>query len=171
MKLIEVFKFCPRCGSSGIKPSGTRSSCCGDCGFEIYSNSASAGGVLIFNEDGKVLICTRKFDPGKGLLDFPGGFVEPGETAEEACAREMFEELGVATGNYRYIASFPNEYYFKGLTVSTLDIFFFADITDGGKLTAGDDVENFIFLDISAIDESGIAFDSHKKVLRFLKER
>ena len=43
----------------------------------------------------------------KGFLSALAGFVEPGESLEEAVARELFEEAGVRTGRVRYVASQP----------------------------------------------------------------
>ena len=44
---------------------------------------------------GSILLVKRRFDPYKGLWAVPGGFVEQGETVEEAARREAFEETGV----------------------------------------------------------------------------
>ncbi|MDP7115757.1 MAG: NUDIX domain-containing protein [Candidatus Woesearchaeota archaeon] len=49
----------------------------------------------ILEKDGKVLMLIRKFDPGKGKLDLLGGFVDKGETIEEAAIREAKEESGL----------------------------------------------------------------------------
>ena len=52
--------------------------------------------AAVIVHDGRVLACRRA--PGKnaaGLWEFPGGKVEPGESAEEALVREIREELGV----------------------------------------------------------------------------
>ena len=53
--------------------------------------------AAVIVDDGLVLACRRA--PGKasaGLWEFPGGKVEPGETAQDALVREIAEELGVA---------------------------------------------------------------------------
>ena len=46
--------------------------------------------------DNKIVLLRRGFDPGKGLWTFPGGFVDLGETVEQAAHREVREELGIA---------------------------------------------------------------------------
>ena len=46
-------------------------------------------------ERGSILLVKRRIDPYRGLWAIPGGFVEEGETVEQAAAREAFEETGV----------------------------------------------------------------------------
>ena len=46
-------------------------------------------------EGGKVLLVKRGFEPNRGLWSFPGGSIEPGETAREAIEREVFEETSL----------------------------------------------------------------------------
>ncbi len=54
--------------------------------------------VAVFSPDGKsVLMCRRRADPYKGLLNFVGGKIEPGESGEKAAYRELFEETGIAS--------------------------------------------------------------------------
>lgn len=48
----------------------------------------------ILQKDGKILMLVRAFNPGKGKLDLLGGFVDKGETIEEAAIREAKEESG-----------------------------------------------------------------------------
>jgi ADP-ribose pyrophosphatase YjhB (NUDIX family) len=45
--------------------------------------------------DGQVVLVRRGTNPGKGLWSYPGGYLENGETLEEAAARETFEETGL----------------------------------------------------------------------------
>ena len=48
------------------------------------------------DDDGKVILLRRGFDPGRGLWTFPGGFVDLGESVEQAAHRETDEELGMS---------------------------------------------------------------------------
>lgn len=52
-------------------------------------------GAAVIDADNKVLICRRSGKSMTGMWEFPGGKVEPGESQEEALAREFLEELGV----------------------------------------------------------------------------
>ena len=86
---------------------------CEDCKFQYYINNSAAVACLIFNSQGEVLLTRRAIDPNKGMLDLPGGFVEPLETAEEAVIREIKEELGLQITKMTYLVSFPNLYPFS----------------------------------------------------------
>ena len=51
--------------------------------------------VIYDTEEKKLLMCRRAKDPYKGMLNFVGGKVEPGETKEDAAYRELFEETSI----------------------------------------------------------------------------
>jgi ADP-ribose pyrophosphatase YjhB (NUDIX family) len=53
----------------------------------------SAAGIV--ERDGKILLVRHTYGAGKGRLIIPGGYVKVGETPQEACKREIFEETGV----------------------------------------------------------------------------
>ncbi|WNB92982.1 NUDIX hydrolase [Bacillus sp. NEB1478] len=54
----------------------------------------AAAGLLI-DEDGKWLVVKKKYGGLKGKWSIPAGFVEAGETVDEAAVREVFEETGI----------------------------------------------------------------------------
>ncbi|NYZ75851.1 NUDIX hydrolase [Candidatus Micrarchaeota archaeon] len=59
-------------------------------------------------QKGKVLLVKRKFEPYKGFWAIPGGFVEEGETVEEACRREAFEETGVKIKLVKFVGIYSD---------------------------------------------------------------
>jgi ADP-ribose pyrophosphatase YjhB (NUDIX family) len=65
---------------------------CLDCGFIHYINPRPVAGVVPVRADGSVLLTRRAIEPRIGSWVFPGGFMDVGETAEQAAARETLEE-------------------------------------------------------------------------------
>ena len=143
----DVIKHCPRCGCNAfITNDNGRSFNCEECHFNFYMNNSAAVACLIFNSQGKLLLARRAIEPAKGMLDLPGGFVEPMESAEEAVVREINEELGIQVTNAVYLASFPNEYIFSGFSVFTIDLAFVCEVDDLSLLVPADDVSEFEFI-------------------------
>ena len=168
---IEVFKYCPCCGSSEFVPDSSRSLKCAGCGFRFFVNSSAAVAALIVNDKNELLFTVRAFEPCKGMLDLPGGFVDPGETVEEALHREIKEELNIDIQDVIYINSFPNEYLFSGLTVFTIDLAFVCKVTDFSTIRCGDDVAGFIFISPENVDYSKIGGDSIRKIVKCFFDR
>lgn len=67
---------------------------CPDCGHVVYLNPVPSVAVILFRE-GRVLLVRRNIEPAIGLWCLPGGFIEAGETAEQAVVREVQEETGL----------------------------------------------------------------------------
>ena len=59
--------------------------------------------LAVLIKGGRVLLVQRKNPPDAGLWGFPGGHVEPGETALDAAARELAEETGVIAAPLVYL--------------------------------------------------------------------
>ena len=84
--------------------------------------------VSIICFENQFLFLRRAKDPGAGKLDMPGGFVDFGETAEEALRRELREELMIESVELTYFTSAPNHYLYLNVPYQTLDFYFAATI-------------------------------------------
>jgi NAD+ diphosphatase len=96
-------QFCGRCGTP-MEMSGTeRAKECPRCGLLRFPRLAPA--VIVLVERGPELLLARAYHFAPGLYSVIAGFVEPGETLEEAVAREVREEVGISVRNIRYFGS------------------------------------------------------------------
>lgn len=165
------FNFCPDCGSVKIQTVGEgRKWLCPDCGLELYNNVAAAVGLILENEKGEVLFERRAREPRKGFLALPGGFLEPGERAEDGAVRECMEEIGVEPENVKFLCTFPNTYVFKEMVYKTCDMFFTANLPKGFVLKAQEEeVSAFEWLTLETeedVQKAPIAFESAVETLK-----
>ncbi len=165
----KVFKYCPYCGASGFKWDGVKMFSCDKCGQRYYINEAAAVVVLIENDKHELLLTVRGRDPFKGMLDLPGGFVDIGESAEDAVRREVKEEMNLDVEELTFFGSFPNRYIFGGIVYFTLDITFVAKVSDFSAIKALDDVESFRFIPLNEIKLEEVGLDSIKEVVKQYK--
>lgn len=98
-------QYCGRCGNP-IGYSKTFSSLtCKTCGFTIFPRLSPACIVLITK--GKEILLARSPHFQEGMYSLLAGFVEAGESVEDAVHREIFEEVGIRVKNLRYVGSQP----------------------------------------------------------------
>lgn len=96
--------FCGRCGSRTTHDSKERMMRC-QCGNMIFPRIAPAAIIALTHGDKLMLI--RYANRGLSIYGLLAGFIEVGETAEEAVAREVMEEVGLKVKNIRYYKSQP----------------------------------------------------------------
>ena len=110
------YNFCPRCAgrleNRLLKEGDPERLVCGSCGFVFYLGPKLVAGAIVELE-GEIVLIQRAIEPGYGKWTFPGGFVERGEVAEAAAARETLEETGLRietsgiVGLYSYEGQIP----------------------------------------------------------------
>ena len=109
VQLLEwrrTHRFCGRCGVSTEPVPGERAMRCADCGLLAFPRLAPAVITLITRPDGHALLARNASFP-LPMFSCLAGFVEPGETLEQAVVREVQEEVGVTIGDVRYRSSQP----------------------------------------------------------------
>jgi NADH pyrophosphatase NudC (nudix superfamily) len=171
MHPLDLFKYCPKCGSSAFQINCEKSKRCADCGFVYYFNVSSATVAFILNEKGELLVCRRAKEPKLGTLDLAGGFVDRFETGEEGVSREVLEETGLEVIKTEYLFSLPNTYLYSGFLVHTLDQFFLCRVKDNTGLQAMDDVADTFWMPLTEINPEEFGLDSVREGVKiFLKE-
>lgn len=98
-------RFCPQCGGPTAMAKGGWERDCGQCGAQQFPRTDPVTIMLIEHEK-RVLLGRNARFPGRSYSAL-AGFVEPGETIEEAVAREVLEEAGVRVRDVSYIGSQP----------------------------------------------------------------
>ena len=161
---LEKFKFCPKCGSEEFKIDTFKSKKCNKCKFTYFYNTAGAVPVIIKDKQDNYLFCVRKYEPLKGTLDLPGGFIDFGETAENCAVREVKEEIGIQLEekNLKYLFTVPNYYNYSDFIITSIDIYFEACVDSFDKVIANDDVKELVILKKDEIDISKIGFEGIK---------
>ncbi len=171
MHPLELFKYCPKCGSSDFGIRNEKAKKCNNCGFVYYFNSSAATVAFVLNSDNELLVCRRGKEPAKGTLDLPGGFIDLYETGEEGVAREVREETGLCVTEAVYQFSLPNTYLYSGFLVHTLDLFFWCRVKDDNRLLAMDDVADSFWMPLGQVHPEDFGLDSVREgVKRFLNQ-
>jgi NAD+ diphosphatase len=98
-------QYCSRCGSRMRTTPTERSKECPQCGLLAFPRLSPAIIVLVEREGELLLARSHHFSPGR--YSVIAGFVEPGETLEDAVVREVREEVGLAIKDIRYFGSQP----------------------------------------------------------------
>ena len=159
-------KYCSHCGveiSIQIPEQDNRERfVCLNCDLIHYENPKIVSGCLPVWED-KVLLCKRAIEPRKGYWTLPAGFMELGETLEQAALRETWEE---ATANVKIkqlycVFSLPH--------VDQVFVMFLSELRDL-SFCPGEESEETVLFDESVIPWDELAFSTVKYCLQFYFE-
>jgi NAD+ diphosphatase len=102
----EVFRHCPRCGAVTEPELAGHARRCPVDASEHFPRLDPAVIMLVTDPDDRCLLARNSQWPQR-RVSVLAGFVEPGESAEQAVAREVLEETAIAVGEVRYMGSQP----------------------------------------------------------------
>lgn len=93
---------CPHCARPDEQPL-----VCERCAWRWYANPKPAAGVIL-ERGASVLLLRRAVEPGLGAWDLPAGYLDPGESPEDAARRETFEESGLEVDLVRLVGIYTS---------------------------------------------------------------
>ncbi|WP_240496692.1 NAD(+) diphosphatase, partial [Streptomyces torulosus] len=102
----RTHRFCSRCGERTVIAAAGHIRRCPACGAEHYPRTDPAVIMGVTDDDDRLLLGRQVHWP-EGRFSTLAGFVEPGESIEQAVRREVHEEVGITVGQVEYIASQP----------------------------------------------------------------
>jgi ADP-ribose pyrophosphatase YjhB (NUDIX family) len=135
--------------------------------------------AAVLDATGTRILLVRRADNGRWAV--PGGYMEPGETFKEACAREVLEETGLRVRPGRLVAVYTSPHvlleYPDGNCVQ-LVVFHFAASPVGGVLSAGQETtavqyfsrEEITLLDVSDLDRQRVDDAFATQPITFVRE-
>ena len=165
---MNDLKFCPKCGEKKLQWDGEKKWNCANCDYVLFHNVAGAVAVLIKYKE-EILFTRRNQEPKKGKLDLAGGFVDPKESAEGTCVRELFEEMQIKVNpsKLKYLASLPNTYEYKNILYNTLDLFYEYEVENKFEVELEiSEISETVWLKKEDVNLEEVAFDSQRVFLK-----
>lgn len=131
-------RYCIKCGKLTVRKNDNLYVC--EAGHDNWINPA-VGAIVYVIKDGKILFGVRSIEPNRGKLSLPGGFIEVGETAEQAAVREAKEEMGIDVTLQTCLGTYATTYGGRP-TLNIVYIATFGDqpITPADDMSGGDPV-------------------------------
>jgi len=171
MKLQSAYRYCPACGAERSQFEPPRPFRCHACGHTTFFGPVAAVGAIVTDRDGLVLLIRRAHDPARGKLGMPGGFIDPGESSEEALRREVHEEVGLSIRNMTYLTSAPNHYDYRGVEIPVLDMFYVVEVEHGEIQNHDGEVTEWIWTPLTEDVLKQLAFPSNRWALELYRGR
>jgi 8-oxo-dGTP diphosphatase len=132
---------------------------CPSCGFVHYANPVPAVAALVSDDDRRLLLARRAYEPDAGLWDTPGGFLDEGEDPRVGLRRELREEAGVEIEIGEFFGMYLDRYGRGDDAPYVLNLVWRALIL-GGELAAADDVSELAWFPPDALPRPDqLAFD------------
>jgi NAD+ diphosphatase len=142
----QMHRHCGRCGARTRLDASLRIARCDDCQLDYYPRINPC--VIVLVTHGRRILLARSVRRGATFFSCLAGFIEPGETAEQAVAREVYEEVGIRVRNVRYVKSQPWPF------PSQLMLGFYADYAGGEIRLQADEIAEAHWYDVGQLPET-----------------
>jgi ADP-ribose pyrophosphatase YjhB (NUDIX family) len=156
------YTYCPRCGGALEKrvvfSHDPPRLVCSVCKFVFYLDPKVAVGAIC-RKDGKIVLLRRAIEPALGKWVFPGGYVDRGESLEDAARREAREEIGAEVR----LTGLVDVYSYTGRPV--IVVVYEAEVV-GGEIRGGEEALEVRSFDAEEIPWDGLAFRSTREALQ-----
>lgn len=155
------YSFCPRCGGhlNERYAEGRDRLVCEKCGFIFYQNPVPAAAVIL-QQNRRILLVKRKFEPRIGEWSLPAGFIEWGESPEQTAIREVQEETGLNVA----VRSLYGVYRGKDYPAYEILLVVYRGEILSGELRPGDDAIEAQWFELAHLP-ANIAFQLHRNIL------
>ena len=125
--------------------------------------------TLVFDEQNRILVEERADD---GMVDFPGGGIEPDETIEDAAIRELKEETGIIADELKlfkvYSGPLTHYVYSNGDEISGIDCVFVVTKYHGDLKPQKEEVTKLMFVEANSIDKNKLSI-RNKRIIEDIK--
>jgi ADP-ribose pyrophosphatase YjhB (NUDIX family) len=156
------YRFCPHCAgplnNRLVKPGEPERLVCGACGFVHYLDPKVAA-CTVTSYNGRIVLIKRAIAPAYGQWVIPGGFVDRGETVEDAAVRETREETELEVR----LTGLLNIYSYPG---SVVVVVVYTASPIGGTPRAADEALEIGLFQAGEIPWQELAFPSTRDALR-----
>ncbi|MDR0737207.1 MAG: NUDIX hydrolase [Zoogloeaceae bacterium] len=156
-----MISFCPQCGHPTHQriPAGDnrKRNVCGTCGYIHYENPRLVLGAVL-EWQGDILLCRRAIEPRAGLWTLPAGFMENGESSEDAAARESREEAHAHADQMRLFT------FIDVPAIDQVHVFYRGILRDGRHSPGEESLETALFSE-ARIPWSQLAFQTVRLTL------
>ena len=155
------YRFCPRCGGGldqrVVKANEPKRLVCRACSFIFYQDPKVVAGT-VFTLEGGIVLLKRGVEPALGKWVFPSGYVDRGESVQDAAIRETKEEsqLDVRLNSLLNVYSYPR--------APNVIVVYTAEVIGGDLAAADESIEARIFPP-NQVPWHDLAFDSTKDAL------
>ncbi|MBI4498219.1 MAG: NUDIX hydrolase [Chloroflexi bacterium] len=154
--------YCPRCGhrlaETLLETEDRPRLVCTSCAYVFYQNPRIVAGAIPI-QDGRVVLLRRGIEPRHGYWTFPSGFMELGETAEQAAVREAKEETNLEVAILSLLSVYTR------IEAGTVAVVYLARVVGGAPQINKEALEIATFLP-QEIPWDDLAFESTRWALR-----